>query len=695
MVLLPGCLCCGCPTCQKSCFTLTMSGMSLVDSGSCDECSRLSDVSLTLVPAVADYPFNGLCVFTGFACAVCPEWLPAQEIPGQTSSHNAIGAAMFVAGDSPDAFHRLIVFDTNSAIVVFEDMTDASQGLFAATAPAYNNDGIRIPCEDLVWTVEEEHVHAADGIAYRCTGGTVSMTAVNGACPDSDAACDLPDQIALTARWPGFTWSCPPGYPEGYNCNQNLLNSEYTEKTLIFDRVQYQCATRYVCGQEAFEFRSRVGTPLVTISPPDDTPAWYPVRPQRETATAAVTGVVDGAITAISVTDGGSGYRYEIYERLEPDVTASASGGTGADLTVTLTKTGTGDNAVWGVQSISVDDGGSGYPEHGSVTFSIAGDDAEQSPAVAAFLCGTREEPTVTVSGIVNGYAASTGSGAVLGVNLTETTDANGLPTWKLPWFYSSQTGSFTINNGGSGYSVGNFINLSVDGTEPDAFYEWGIQVIAVDGNGAITDVYVSFDRKFYKSNSTGVISSVVVTAAGEYFKPNATGTYHTSIPIVTFSLGTGAGAVATATVSSAGEVSAVTVTDGGAQYILGNAWWLRFGTYQGAEYEYVQLLPLRNLAELSVAFFWDGPVGAPIPLDISGGDTVLGPNPRPLWVREESDLWFLGCIADSLPRTIPLKKVIGPLVAWPDGDHDGEVFQGGNAHVWTLYGMDIKLEAV
>jgi hypothetical protein len=226
-------------------------------------------------------------------------------------------------------------------------------------------------------------------------------------------------------------------------------------------------------------------------------------------ARATAPGDTPGPITAVSVTDGGEGYAR--IARVTPTVTASASGGSGVGMSVTLSQTT--DNAwqydgraVWQVASVSVTAGGTGYTDGQSVSFTN-GTGGTTLAGASAVVKTNRVMPTVTAS--VN---STTGSGAALGVTLSQTTDWNGDAVWSVS--------ALPITSAGSGYVAGDTISTAVtDGVQPewDGFYA---EVSSVGDDGEITAIAIYYGGEYYKSG--GVVQSVVVFDGGAYYKEDA-----------------------------------------------------------------------------------------------------------------------------------------------------------------------------
>lgn len=248
------------------------------------------------------------------------------------------------------------------------------------------------------------------------------------------------------------------------------------------------------------------------------------------TGTATIEG---GSVTGVTLTDGGSGFAR--LGRVEPTVTASVSGGSGATLSVTLAEQsenlGSGCMPVpyWKVDSVSVTAGGTGYSDGIAVTFSAASGDTQITAAKAYAYVGFDEPANATVT------VTSSGSGASLTPTWSTTTQpsppidrggATSPPHCEKPPRDAYIVTGFIINNGGSGYSVDDAIDIlfaqSVDGVVNDNGY---FAVDAVDGNGAITAVRVDYGGT-YGGAFTDALADVVVEAchgdAGHYYREDA-----------------------------------------------------------------------------------------------------------------------------------------------------------------------------
>ena len=268
-------------------------------------------------------------------------------------------------------------------------------------------------------------------------------------------------------------------------------------------------------------------------------------------------GGTPGPITGVSVTSGGEGYAR--LARVQPTVTASASGGTGATFSVSLNQITYEDRPAWEVASLTITNGGTGYPASGYVTFNTAsGDTAEQS-ADATFYSG-RVAPTVTAS------VSGSGSGAALSASLSSATGYDG----RTYWYVSG----ISITNGGTGYAEYDPVAVTVtDGEGYGAYAE----VSAVDGSGAITGIAVYWGGEYFKSN--GVIQSVQLSGGGIYYRddaslPSEKATVSVSVIQTRTTAAVASGAVLVAVIDdnpaspTFGQIAGATITSGGNYYL-------------------------------------------------------------------------------------------------------------------------------
>jgi hypothetical protein len=495
--------------------------------------------------------------------------------------------------------------------VVRRAANNAATTLLEASRPAVDDDGNPISCTDL--TFEPEHFSGQ----YSCmTNGTVTIG--EGACGDSSqGGCDLPVQVSISASGiplifghggsgggsnsgifvPGLadhcgitkycTASTSVGGGLGNVASISLLSRDESGVILEGGRDQ-SCLINYSgvmpdlpvgsvdrgfnwvgknCGGSLSGGRAAsisIGATTaftnVTISPP----SW---GSYGATAEASVGG---GQVTGITVTNSGEGYAREIFTRTEPGMTVTLSGGagSGAVLEATLTQSGAGESATWGVSSVAVNSGGTGYAGNEAVVFTPEEGATTDYPASAYIVVG-RVEPTVTAS-------VSGGSDAVLSVVLAQSTDWNGLAIWYVE--------SVTVVNGGTGYTDGDPVTFAV--TDGTASYNASGSISVTDG--IITGVNVDWWNvgEYYKS--TGVIESVVIWEPGVYYLSESTGTSQVDTPTVTIGSNAGEGATATATVDGSvgsetfGQITGISVTSGGSGYLAAVPMWQVTLNYDG-----------------------------------------------------------------------------------------------------------------
>jgi len=315
-----------------------------------------------------------------------------------------------------------------------------------------------------------------------------------------------------------------------------------------------------------------------------------------------------GPITAVSLTDGGSGYAK--LGRTAPTLSASVytSTGSGASLDVTVTKAAEPDECgldYWEVSKIAVVDGGTGYDPWDGVEISLSeGDFADSFAAFSVTLAQLPPDLTLGVS-------SQAGSGA----ELTPQTDE---AWWSTPQARVWRIQSVTVDDGGDGYThldtvtvtrgTGTFfadgyyddatLSLITANTEPtvgasvestggtgaaltvtlaeteiypppaySAVPVWAVESIAVDSAGT---GYAQFDSISFsvvdgdtrstaasayvsEVDANGGIVAVSVYSGGEYFKGG---------PITAVSVVSGGGYV-----KRTGEIESVAVTNGGKYY--------------------------------------------------------------------------------------------------------------------------------
>ena len=293
-------------------------------------------------------------------------------------------------------------------------------------------------------------------------------------------------------------------------------------------------------------------------------------------------GYIDGESLTITVAEGDTEAQTATAvvntTRTQPTLSASIGGGTGATFTVT-TSENFGTPTTWGVASVAVTNGGSGYLDGGAMTFSGGGDLVVAEEA-QAYIVTVRSEPSLI------GSVSSSGNGASITPTLTEYTGWDGRPYWSV-------TG-FAIANGGTGYAENDPVEVAVsDGTaSPWAWFS--AYVSSVDQDGAILAITIDYGGEYWKD--TGVIQSVEVWYGGAYFDDDGVptgvtvtggGQYYREdaseppyVAEVTVSVASqampsnGTGATFTATVDESpdspdfGKITSIAVANGGTGYL-------------------------------------------------------------------------------------------------------------------------------
>jgi hypothetical protein len=305
---------------------------------------------------------------------------------------------------------------------------------------------------------------------------------------------------------------------------------------------------------------------------------------------------VRGPIESVTLTSGGSGYA--LLGRVEPTISATAAGGSGATLSVSLSQEleyaeadGCVDVPYWVVDSVEVTAAGTGYSDGAAVTFSAAaGDTTIESAAGRAYV--EIEEPVEQFS------ITSNGSGAVLEAVWQALPDTDWLDSRTADPCPASPKKTYrlmsvNVVSGGSGYSQFDLIAITFASPADGVVAPLGaafIDVDSVDGNGAITGVFVApDDGNFiagpagrYAGSETDRLASVVVNSCvdngqGHYYREDPTEPAYVAPVTVVINQqepSTGSGAELTAVVDddpdsgTFGEIVSVTVDEGGSGYV-------------------------------------------------------------------------------------------------------------------------------
>jgi hypothetical protein len=325
--------------------------------------------------------------------------------------------------------------------------------------------------------------------------------------------------------------------------------------------------------------------------------------------------------------------------RQEPTLTIDPQfvSGTGATFEVSLTQTedSTGQD-VWEIDEITVTDPGSGYGDFDFFAIDV-GDGVEQISAFLNLAIG-RAEPTIDAAVSFS----MGGSGAVLSVTLTETTDFSGRPAWEVT--------AVSVANGGTGYEDFEIVDFSVtSGTQLAAAFASintsGGVITSVDvfggglyylSTGEVEALTVASNGEFYKTD--GSIKSVTLIDGGAFFRLVPTENVIDDTPTVEVRSNTGYDAEITAVVNkdpnseNFGKVTALIIDQAGQNYIAAGelAWQLDWLIGGGC----VQIKPLAGasrtptLLDLTKCFGFDLtaaalPNGARVSLEECGGELL------------------------------------------------------------------------
>jgi len=300
-----------------------------------------------------------------------------------------------------------------------------------------------------------------------------------------------------------------------------------------------------------------------------------------------------GPITGVTLTNGGSGYAR--LGRVQPTITPSVSGGSGATFSVALEEESEflGDECMlvpyWRVDAVTVTAGGTGYSDGSAVTFTAAAGDTTVSSAQGrAYVDIVEPDEQFSIDSLGSGAVLEAVWDALAENEWADVRTPNPCPaspkrTYRL-------TG-VTITNGGTGYSqfdriTVTFANAANGGVVNQAY----IDVDTVDGNGAITAVFISPDDGNFVPGPAGkyfgketdqlasvVVNSCVAGGGGHYYREDPSVPPYVADVTVTVQQeepSTGEGAVVTAEVdddtasATFGHVIALTLVNGGSGYL-------------------------------------------------------------------------------------------------------------------------------
>lgn len=278
----------------------------------------------------------------------------------------------------------------------------------------------------------------------------------------------------------------------------------------------------------------------------------------------------------------------------EPTLTLSVSGGTGGVLTIDgYNKLSAGSDAYYGIGSVTVANGGSGYADNTQATITLGtGDEKLPSSATPVIRIRTEYRPP-NDEWTLQQYDTNTwepiptiGTGLV--ISLTLAPDYAGSTDY--------EAASVAVVAGGSGYTVGEwFTAAAVEGvTEMEA----ELEITSVGSGGEVTGIELWLGGRF-AGIDTGVIdrvefglggwrgayrkllssSGITVTNGGAYYREDASLPPYVAAVTVNISQGyntpsAGTGAVITATVEDDpqspdfGVITGLAVQNGGDGYL-------------------------------------------------------------------------------------------------------------------------------
>lgn len=288
------------------------------------------------------------------------------------------------------------------------------------------------------------------------------------------------------------------------------------------------------------------------------------------------------SVSSVEVTSAGTGYEYgepvsfianlgsvqaeagsgTILTRLEePTLAISAMPGEGAVFEPTFSAAPF-DPGKYSIESISVSNGGTGYEDGTNLIIEVLGTSVEEFAASAVIATQRQEPGPFALTAGINSNA----SGYDLVPVVSELTDFRGSRYWAI-------TG-VTINNPGTGWVFGERILVQpASHTEREAFFgianasneEPTLEVVPISGSGSGAVLSASLTQTFLPDGSLAwSVDSVAVTSAGSGYLASDT-------TQVVLSVGTElAPLIASLEVNEAGEITGVSIQDGGAFAVIG-----------------------------------------------------------------------------------------------------------------------------
>jgi hypothetical protein len=276
----------------------------------------------------------------------------------------------------------------------------------------------------------------------------------------------------------------------------------------------------------------------------------------------------------------------------EPTLSLSVSGGTGGVLTIDgYNKLSAGSDAYYGIGSVTVANGGSGYADDTQATITLGtGDEKSPPSATPDIRIRTEFRPPNdewTLTQYENGEPIPTvGTGLVISLAL--------VPAYAGATDYEAS--AVTVVAGGSGHSVGEVFTAAAD--EGGTVIEAELEITSVGSGGEVTGIALLFSGQF-AGIDTGVIdrvefglggwrgayrkllssSGITVTNGGAYYREDASLPPYVATVTVNINQGyntpsAGTGAVITATVEDDpqspdfGVITGLAVQNGGDGYL-------------------------------------------------------------------------------------------------------------------------------
>lgn len=358
---------------------------------------------------------------------------------------------------------------------------------------------------------------SVSGVDGQGSGGTYEVT------PEESKVCNAPQWGVGSITITGGT-----GYAEG-------------------DRVYVEAAEGDTVEQEAVCYiRALRLQPTLTASASSGSGATFSIAYQRSPSSPFT-----WAVQSVSVVNPGSGYSdgdsllfalgvddVEVAPAVatistpfgQPTLTASVANGSGAQFSLAYSPKTSPHEGWYGVSSVTVINGGSGYTDGATVVFSLGEDDVLKPP----FL-GAKGTANTTLRAPNDSWSLlmldGVGSGLQLSIALAQFS-YGGRPAWRVS--------SATVVAGGSGYTVGELIQATA--TEGISHELALLKVTAVGSGGAVTALSpvegwrgryvvdagviesVSITNTGVYRKEPGEIDAVTVQSGGEYYKESAVG---------------------------------------------------------------------------------------------------------------------------------------------------------------------------